>query len=412
MALFDDTFAPYVPFGSRNLSSGAVGTDVAVVQAVYDLMLKTMNPPLGPMGSPIAIDGRFGSNTAQAVRNIQSYFGLAVDGIVGPNTFFVFGQGVGDHTTYGGPVYGSRQLQTGMSGGDVTILQNRLNLFRYSSIIGKPASGTFDSATAAAVLAFKHDAAANGDTGFPDNSIAGYGFYDATWIYTFAGGRAIQSGRNGFDVVFLQVLLKNLGYYSGRITGYYDAATLAAVRAFQTAEGIAVDGVVGPVTFYRLGRHNAHAAPTPLGIAWPVFAEIAEFTDCCMVLTSPEGAVSAGCSEPPGGTMWVRQFANGGLATLTTTWELPPPQAYNACYDTWVLNFYPYPSRVLTLIDSSFGIYQHARTQSYGSPLPPNAQVTIRPGQGFVAMGPVVLRGIMSNCGGTGGDCQDSGSTN
>jgi peptidoglycan hydrolase-like protein with peptidoglycan-binding domain len=270
VALFDTTFAPYVPFGSRTLSLGASGTDVAVVQVVYNLMVSTMNPPQGPMGTPITISGVFDQATVQAVTNIQSYFGLAVDGVVGPATFFVYGQGVGPNTTYGGPVYGSRQLQTGSSGGDVTILQNRLNGFRYASIIGHPANGTFDSATAAAVAAFKADAQANGDTGFPSNSIAGFGFYDASWIYTFAGGRAILSGRNGFDVVFLQALLTRLGYYTGRLTGYYDAATISAVEAFQGASGITVDGVVGPQTFYQLGLANSVAAPTPLAVAWPV----------------------------------------------------------------------------------------------------------------------------------------------
>lgn len=269
MALFDTTFAPYVPLGSRTLSAGDSGTDVAVVQAVYNLMLKTMNPPEGPMGSSISITGQFDSSTTTAVKNIQAYFGLTADGVVGPQTYFIFGQGVGPYTTYGGPVYGSRQLQQNNSGGDVTILQNRLNCFSYASIIGHPANGDFDEATASAVLAFKTDAEANGDTGFPVNAIAGYGFYDATWIYTFAGGRAIVSGRNGFDVVFLQALLSHLGYYAGRITGYYDAATLAAVKVFQSAQGITVDGEVGPVTFYNLGLKNSQAAPSPLAIAWP-----------------------------------------------------------------------------------------------------------------------------------------------
>ena len=63
MALCDDTFAPYHPFGSRNLNSGATGTDVAVLQAVYNLMLSTMNPASGPMGTPITIDGHYGSAT-------------------------------------------------------------------------------------------------------------------------------------------------------------------------------------------------------------------------------------------------------------------------------------------------------------------------------------------------------------
>lgn len=269
MALFDDTFAPYYPFGSRNLSSGDTGTDVAVLQAIYDLMLQVMNPASGPMGSPINITGTYDAATVQAVKNVQAYFGLSVDGIAGPNTYFAFGQGVGSHTTYGGPVYGSRELSEGDSGGDVTILQNRLNCFTYANIIGRPADGNFDARTANAVLAFKQDAAFNGDTGFPDNAIAGYGFYDATWLYTFAGGRAIETGRNGFDVVYVQIILQHVGYYSGRITGLYDTATRSAVVAFQTARGITADGVVGPQTFYRLGRSNNVPAPSPLPIAWP-----------------------------------------------------------------------------------------------------------------------------------------------
>ena len=66
----------------------------------------------------------------------------------------------------------------------------------------------------------------------------GSGTFDALWLYTFLGGRGISSGRNGFDVVFLQRILQLLGFYTGRITGYYDAATQTAVRAFQASAGI------------------------------------------------------------------------------------------------------------------------------------------------------------------------------
>lgn len=272
MALFEADYPPYVSFGSRYLylqSPPLRGTDVALVQSIYNLMLETMNPPLGPMGSPIKVDGVFGESTRQAVRNIQSYFGLATDGVVGPDTGFVFGQGTGDHVTYGGPVFDSRDLVQGDSGGDVTILQNRLNCFRYASIIGEPATGTFNAATAAAVISFKQDATANGDTGLADNAIVGYGAYDALFLYTFAGGRGIFTGRNGFDVVFVQVILRDLGYYAGHVDGYYGAATVDAVKAFQTHEGIAVDGVVGPVTFYHIGLNNQKPAPRPLAVIFP-----------------------------------------------------------------------------------------------------------------------------------------------
>lgn len=329
MALFDSTFAPYFPFGSRVLASGASGTDVAVVQAVYNLMLGTLNPPTGPMGSAIAIDGKFGAETKAAVEGIQAYFGLSVDGVVGENTYFVFGQGVGRHVTYGGPVYGSRQLQSGMSGGDVTILQNRLNLFRYASLIGQPATTTFNAATAAAVEQFKADAEANGDTGFPANAIAGYGFYNATWIYTFAGGRAIQTGRNGFDVAFLQVLLTSLGYYSGRITGYYDTATKAALEKFQGAAGIAVDGVAGPATYYQLGRRNLTAAPAPLAVAWPT-APPPSVTVCSAALTSTTSDL-----HPFGSASLSINGLEGFEALNVTGNTLPEPQVFGPAYGTY-----------------------------------------------------------------------------
>jgi peptidoglycan hydrolase-like protein with peptidoglycan-binding domain len=335
VALFDTTFAPYVPFGSRTLTSGATGTDVAVLQAVYNLMVDTMNPPQGPMGSPIPLTGTYDAATVEAVQNIQSYFGIAVDGIAGPDTYFLFGQGVGAHTTYGGPVYGSRQLSVASTGGDVTILQNRLNVFRYATFIGHPANGTFDEATASAVLAFKGDAAANGDTGFPSNAIAGFGFFDATWIYTFAGGRAIQSGRNGFDVVFLQALLAKLGYYGGRLTGYYDAATVAAVETFQGAAGIAVDGVVGPQTFYHLGLANPVAAPSPLGIAWPVSVPPpppppAPVSECSVALMPTAIAASA-----YGGAVFVT-VASGAFSVDVVGNRLPDPSSIGPSYTQYV----------------------------------------------------------------------------
>ncbi len=277
MALFENTFPPYVAFGSRMLflrSPQQSGTDVAVIQAVYNVMLKTMKPPQGPIGSRIALDGVFGPETKEAVMNIQSYFGLEVDGVVGAQTYFAFGQGVMGDTTYGGPVYGSRQLSRGDQGGDVTILQNRLNCFRYSTLLKGPGDGVFGPNTERAILAFKHDSEKNGDRGFPNNAIAGFGFYDATWLYTFAGGRAIWGPpdhvqRNGFDVVFIQVFLKNQGLYSGYIDGYYGSKTHAAVHQFQNSEGITADGIVGPVTFYHIGLNNPQNASSPVALSWP-----------------------------------------------------------------------------------------------------------------------------------------------
>ena len=266
MARFEDLFAPYHPFGSRNLSlllPNMKGTDVAVLQCIFNVMRDTIEADLGP---PIAISGVYTSETQQAVVRVQSYFNLAVDGVVGPQTFFAFGQGSRSRTTYGGPAFGSRTLSDGSQGGDVTVLQNRLNCFIYSNLLSGPADGVFGPKTSSAVESFQIDAANNGDTGLIADGIAGPQTFDALWIYTFAGGRGLWEGRNGFDVVFVQVLLRQLGFYTGAIDGFFGPKTEAAVINFQVSEGINVDGVVGQATYYHLGKHNQNAAPMPLEV--------------------------------------------------------------------------------------------------------------------------------------------------
>lgn len=267
MDKFASMYGPYVRFGSRNLllknPPWMQGTDVAVLQGVYNLMLSMMSQPIGPA---LFVTGVFDTETDQAVRSIETYFGLTQDGVAGPSVYFIYGQGVPPFTTYGGPVFGVRELSQGDSGGDVAILQNRLNCFRYAQIMGLPADGVFGLKTAAAVDAFKKDAIANGDTGLAPNTVVGSGTFDALWIYTFAGGRAIQPGRNGFDVVFLQTVLQSSGFYVGQVNGFYDTATQTAVKALQRTHGVTADGVVGSVTFRLLGLHNKVSAPLPFPI--------------------------------------------------------------------------------------------------------------------------------------------------
>ena len=269
MALFDSTFSPYHPFGSRPLRLETSGTDVAILQSGYNTLVNTLALPEESLGSVIAITGKFDAATQAAIENLQRYFGLAVDGQVGSSTYFVFGHGVGAEETYGGPAYGSRPLSLGMSGGDVTVLQSRLSCFPYANILKSPATGLYDESTAQAVNAFTHSAHLNGDTGFFHEEVVDFGFYNASWLYTFAGGRPLFCGRNGLDVVFIQAVLTGLSHYSSKLTGYYDGATKAAVEEFQAAQGLVIDGVVGPATYYQLGLKNPNQPPRPLSLAWP-----------------------------------------------------------------------------------------------------------------------------------------------
>ncbi|MFB8775974.1 D-Ala-D-Ala carboxypeptidase family metallohydrolase [Streptomyces broussonetiae] len=64
---------------SRTLSQGASGSDVTQLQ------IRLGGYP--GYGSVLAVDGSFGPATAAALKRFQSAYGLAADGVAGPNTY-------------------------------------------------------------------------------------------------------------------------------------------------------------------------------------------------------------------------------------------------------------------------------------------------------------------------------------
>ncbi len=265
MAAFEDSL-PTPAWGSRYLqlqTPNQVGTDVKVFQTLFNLFLQYSAPPRGPLGTPISADGVFGVSSSRAVHQWQQYFGLQDDGVIGPVTGATFGQ---YNSAYGGPRFGSRFITTlGMSGGDVTVLQNRLNNYRYFTYVGHPANGTFDASTLNAVQHFQQDMNTLGiDVGVPTDGTVKVETFDALWAYTYLGGRGLWQGRNGIDTLWLQRFLKAQGLYSGPLDGYFSAAVTGAVVAFQTAQGITADGQVGQVTMYHIGQVFNQPAGT-----WP-----------------------------------------------------------------------------------------------------------------------------------------------
>jgi hypothetical protein len=64
--------------------------------------------------------------------------------------------------------------------------------------------------------------------------------------------QTLSPGATGSEVKTLQNALKSLGYDPGTIDGNYGPSTEAAVKQFQTANGLTADGVVGPATLAKL----------------------------------------------------------------------------------------------------------------------------------------------------------------
>ena len=58
----------------------------------------------------------------------------------------------------------------------------------------------------------------------------------------------LQYGDQGSLVMRLQQALKNQGYYTGEVDGFYGDGTMSAVKAFQRVKGLNVDGIAGPAT--------------------------------------------------------------------------------------------------------------------------------------------------------------------
>jgi len=69
----------------------------------------------------------------------------------------------------------------------------------------------------------------------------------------------LSLGSTGDDVIALQNILTQQGFFSGSVTGYYGPLTKAAVQKFQTAHGIEALGVVGSQTSTLL---NQLSSPT------------------------------------------------------------------------------------------------------------------------------------------------------
>ncbi|MDY7231808.1 peptidoglycan-binding protein [Hyalangium rubrum] len=73
----------------------------------------------------------------------------------------------------------------------------------------------------------------------------------------------LREGSKGPAVTDLQNKLKAAGFNPGPVDGAFGPKTKAAVVAFQRAQGISTDGVVGPQTWGKLNRTGGATPPAP-----------------------------------------------------------------------------------------------------------------------------------------------------
>ena len=75
-----------------------------------------------------------------------------------------------------------------------------------------------------------------------------------------AAGELLRYGSRGESVRQVQSRLNGLGYWCGTADGIFGVNTRSAVRRFQSAKGLSVDGIVGPKTYSALGISSSSSS--------------------------------------------------------------------------------------------------------------------------------------------------------
>ena len=143
-------------------------------------------------------------------------------------------------------------LYRGCTGDAVKTLQEKLNAKGFDS---GNVDGIFGAKTYAAVTAFQK-ANGLGVDGIVGKLTWGklYGVSPAMPVETttVVGRPMVSYGSRGDAVRKLQELLNALGYDCGSVDGIFGSKTKASVLAFQKANGLGADGIVGPLTWGKL----------------------------------------------------------------------------------------------------------------------------------------------------------------
>ena len=86
-----------------------------------------------------------------------------------------------------------------------------------------------------------------------------------------SSGTTYRVGDTGSTVSWIQQRLKDLGMYSGEVTGHYGTKTAAAVEAFQEKRGLTADGIVGSKTMAALQGYDTSSGSSSVSVKGTVY---------------------------------------------------------------------------------------------------------------------------------------------
>lgn len=237
------------------------------------------------------ITGHYGKRTQSAVRKFQKRYRLAQTGVADEQTIALLEQLSDMEAPKGSAAlpkesYGASTLREGVRSDAVRILQENLALLDYYE---GNATGNYGRLTKEAVRRFQRDndlsadgvagprtfeklnalltdgkempvvtppeSPASGGTGTP---LANVPKLNTEWTLRYGS-------RSGY-VTRLQKALSALGYYKGNVDGHFGSGTEAAVKAYQQARGLNVDGIAGRATLRKINSDVENGVTTTAAI--------------------------------------------------------------------------------------------------------------------------------------------------
>ncbi|KHF38710.1 C40 family peptidase [Halalkalibacter okhensis] len=226
--------------------------------------------------------GYYGSITADAVREFQKKHKLQVDGIAGPQTLSKLLSEMGGQAPSSGSKTSSSSsknssnsssitgmLRFGSNGSQVEMLQQKLKEKGYYT---HKVTGQFGRVTEAAVRDFQraNNLSVDGIVGPQTLSHLINEASQKETEYTpdlpqkeernqetksgSVATSTLRIGSTGSAVTNLQAQLRSVGVFNQEPTGYYGDITAQAVRSFQKANKLTVDGIAGPKTISKLNE--------------------------------------------------------------------------------------------------------------------------------------------------------------
>jgi peptidoglycan hydrolase-like protein with peptidoglycan-binding domain len=203
---------PHVVVQTRQGSNGDA------VRAVQSLGLLRY-----PGDTPAVVDGSFGPDTEDRIRNFQMQWGLTTDGIVGVQTWSFLMMAPGSWPLV---------MQGATTDDNWRVLAAQYLLRAHGATIA--ADGSFGPLSGAALEAFQHTIRSS-DFGTTVGQL--------DWPHLVV---IVQRGSTGDAVRALQSLL------SVTVDGVFGTETDTAVRQFQQSFAPPVDGIAGPITWHNL----------------------------------------------------------------------------------------------------------------------------------------------------------------